>query len=278
VESGAAMMRKKLPVGAKALLFAKGLAGPARGVQSLIDRKKASNIASRLRFFWSWSTEHRRYFLPILFSFAVSYGASAADFYGYVYVNDRNKIELNGRMILSPLIQLIIELQGPITNGDVAKFKQTYAKYKDEVTKIANRSKRLSYTKHNVIYLNSGGGDISAALELVSAIKELEVAGPTMVAVKGTCASACTLILFSAETRFARLCDKIGVHRASTSGGEEGKEGFEASTQIADYLMKHEVPWEVVKKMLLTASSDTEWLTPSDLRLANLGLLPGKCD
>lgn len=97
-----------------------------------------------------------------------------------------------------------------------------------------------------------------------------------MIAVKGTCASACVIILFSIQTRFARLCDRIGVHRASMSGIERG-ETFEASTEIADYLMKSGVPWDIVKKMLLTSSSNISWLTLNDMKLANLSVLPGAC-
>jgi hypothetical protein len=60
------------------------------------------------------------------------------------------------------------------------------------------------------------------------------------------------------------------------SGIERG-ETFEASTEIADYLMKSGVPWDIVKKMLLTSSSNISWLTLNDMKLANLSVLPGAC-
>jgi TPR repeat protein len=107
-------------------------------------------------------------------------------------------------------------------------------------------------------------------------MKSIEAAGPTLIAVDNVCASACTIILFSFQNRYARLCDLIGVHRASVNGLENAA-SFEASTEIADYLIKSGLSWEIVRKMLETSSSQVAWLTQNDLDIANLTLIDTSC-
>jgi hypothetical protein len=174
------------------------------------------------------------------------------------------------------LIQSIIDISGEIEAGDDKKLKENFVSSTETEYALIQKNNLKLYTKHNLFYISSGGGQISAAFDIVKVLKEIEASGPTMIAVKGTCASACTIILFSMGARFARLCDRIGVHRAAISGVERG-ETFSASTEIADYLMKSGVPWAVVKKMLLTSASNISWLTLEDMRLAHMSVLPGAC-
>lgn len=172
------------------------------------------------------------------------------------------------------LVQQIIEIVGPITIGDANRIKQAYiSNIQERDKKIGNRQ---NVAKHNLIYLSSGGGLISEALTIAGFLKEIEGSGPLIVAVKNVCASACTIILFSSEFRAARLCDLIGVHRASLLGGET-PDTYTTTTEIADYLMKQNVPWGVVRKMLLTEASTVAWLTLDDMKMAGLHLLPIPC-
>jgi Clp protease len=175
------------------------------------------------------------------------------------------------------LIQSVVDIIGQIEPGDDAKLKSAFIDVWTRRNALIEERHLKLYTKHNIIYLSSPGGEVNAALELVKVLKQVETTGPTMVAVKGTCASACTIILFSAETRFARLCDKIGVHRAGFTGVEENSVTFSASTEIADYLIKGGVPWAIVKQMLLTSASNIAWLTLAETQLAKLSVLPGRC-
>lgn len=174
------------------------------------------------------------------------------------------------------LIQSIINIAGIIEPGDAEKIKANFVSVVEQRNSIiASKGLRL-FTKHNIFYISSGGGQVAEAFEIARVLRAIEATGPTMIAVKGTCASACAVILFSIQTRFARLCDRIGIHRAAIAGVEDD-ETFSASTEIADYLIKNGVPWDVVKKMLLTSASNISWLTLEDMRLANLSVLPGAC-
>ena len=176
----------------------------------------------------------------------------------------------------SILIQSIIEITGDIEAGDDEKLKENFVRVVMKRNALVQKDNRKSYTKHNVFYISSGGGQVNAAFDIAKVLKQIQASGTTMIAVKGTCASACAIVLFSLDSRFARLCDRIGVHRAAISGVER-EETFSGSTEIADYLIKSGVPWAVVKKMLLTSASNVSWLTLEDMQLAHLSVLPGQC-
>ena len=174
------------------------------------------------------------------------------------------------------LIQAIIDISGEIEQGDDRKIEEKFIGAIQKRNAFIQTNNINMFTKQNIFYVSSGGGEVDAAFAMVKVMKQIEGSGPTMIAVKGICASACAILLFSMDARFARLCDRIGVHRAAMAG-VEGEETFSASTQIADYLMKNGVPWAVVKKMLLTSASNISWLTLEDMRLAHLSVLPGSC-
>jgi ATP-dependent protease ClpP protease subunit len=206
-------------------------------------------------------------FLSIVGCFSVlSTATNAANVWGEVSIAP-DPINSGG-----VLVQQILHLQGTIEDRDTEKMKKAWVDAVQKREILLSGSLYKSVVKHNVIYLNSPGGSVSAAFKIVGFLKRLEEVDATMVAVKSVCASACTIILFSAEARFARTCDIIGVHRASI-GGKEEEDTFSASTEIADYLIKTGLPWEIVKKMLATKASSVAWLTPIDMKLAKIDIL-----
>ena len=174
------------------------------------------------------------------------------------------------------LIQKIIDLRGPIVDGDYANLREALNNNSLDLRNLQKRyeEKRISF--HTILYLSSGGGSVSEAAKISEEVARIDREGPLQVAVKGVCASACTMILFSAKFRAARQCDLIGVHRASILSAEN-EDTFDTSAMIADFLMKRGVDWSVVKKMLMTRASQVAWLTRDDMQRANLHLLDVPC-
>ena len=174
------------------------------------------------------------------------------------------------------LIQKIVDLRGPIVAGDYEKFRSAVINNSRDGAILSKNLRTRDNFLHTVVYLSSGGGSVSEAEKISEEVSRLDREGPLQVAVKGVCASACTMILFSAQFRAARQCALIGVHRASMLSGEN-EDTFDTSTLIADFLMNRGVEWSVVKKMLLTRASQVAWLTRDDMRKAHLELLEVPC-
>ena len=87
------------------------------------------------------------------------------------------------------LIQSVVDINGEIEPGDDVKLKDAFMDvWARRNTLIDQRHLKL-YVRQNIVYLSSPGGAVDAALKLAQVLKQVETTGPTMVSVKGTCAS-----------------------------------------------------------------------------------------
>jgi uncharacterized protein len=117
--------------------------------------------------------------------------------------------------------------------------------------------------------VDSLGGNVSEALKIADFINKsgLTVAVPS----GGECASACFLLFAAAPHRFAGANAQIGVHRANEEGQDDWN-SMATTTYVGQVLSQYGVPPAIIGRMVQTAPSSMEWLTPTDL--ASMGVLP----
>jgi TPR repeat protein len=168
-----------------------------------------------------------------------------------------------------------ISLQGEITQGDAQQFLIALRRVEEEAQRFRHRLTKDSNAL-TIVYLSSTGGSVAEGFALAEVINSISDDGSVIVAVRDVCASACTIVLFSSVSRYARTCDLIGVHRASING-EETPQSVQVTLAISQYLREVGVPEEILNKMLRTEASRMAWLTTKDLALAGLSVLQDPC-
>lgn len=165
----------------------------------------------------------------------------------------------------SPTVLLI---SGTITKGDIP------------VVAAALSSKKASVPEV-MVFLDSGGGDVDAAMEIGRLIrKKVSVAGAAdkMALVLGTavassphegtatyCASACILILCAAEERLGGL--RVGIHRPYSVrlGPSADWTATAAYASVAirlkDYLQDMGMPAQLFEEMMRVPAETVRWLS-----------------
>lgn len=135
-----------------------------------------------------------------------------------------------------------------------------------------------SSIKHFV--LDSGGGDIEAAIELGRYFRRKEAS----VSVNGTCASSCFILLAGAVSRSIHVLDdwdmkddpgfkhssRIGVHRPFTASSfsstlEATKTYKRTNNLIKDYLEEMNIPASLLDLMNSVSPGDIKWPTQSEV-------------
>ncbi|MBN8982063.1 MAG: hypothetical protein J0I29_12425 [Rhizobiales bacterium] len=154
----------------------------------------------------------------------------------------------------------LITLSGEINVGDADLFKAAVKSANDAGKFVAN------------IRLNSIGGNLVEGVKLADTVRFGKIS--TNVGKDATCASACFLVFAAGATKFANYTAQIGVHGASTSGGEEAGDGTVAMARVAKELG---VPAAIIGRMVVTPPSEMVWLTPQDLQSMGTSML-GKPD
>ncbi len=145
--------------------------------------------------------------------------------------------------------RLLIIVTGELSEGDADVFKA--------IVKSANAAGKLVSN----IRLSSNGGNLAEGMKLADAVRFGKIS--TNVGKDATCASACFLIFAAGETKYANYTAKIGVHGASTRGGEEASDGTVAMARVAKELG---VPAAIIGRMVVTPPTEMVWLTPQDLQ------------
>jgi hypothetical protein len=123
-------------------------------------------------------------------------------------------------------------------------------------------------------FLNSGGGDVEAAMELGRYFRRKE----DSVGVNGTCASACLFLLAGAVERYLPVLDeweesaRIGVHRTfttreSSSTSESDRDFRQQNDLIKKYLGEMNIPESLLDLMDSVAPTSVKWLTKSEVDL-----------
>ena len=114
------------------------------------------------------------------------------------------------------------------------------------------------------IELNSTGGQLVGGARLAAVIKASRI--PTSVPAGAVCASACFLAFAAGEKKFAAEGARIGVHKASETGGRETMQSNTATTAMAHFARDLGVPSAITARMVSTPAREIQWLSYEDLK------------
>jgi hypothetical protein len=150
-----------------------------------------------------------------------------------------------------------VAVMGEIVKGDAA-----------QSATALNECKRTGCGEINV-FLSSGGGLISEALEVAEEINK--AAANTVVGENDTCASACSLMFLAGKTRAVYPGARVGVHSAMNDElGGENLETLGLSAWVARKYEELGAPPTVIAKCITTRPNQIYWLTEDDLRAMNV--------
>jgi hypothetical protein len=121
------------------------------------------------------------------------------------------------------------------------------------------------------VYLNSSGGDVSAAIELGEEVRKLSVL--TALDDHGECLGACVLVL-AAGVRRSPVADKVGIYRLADpkepARDRAGQKNAPAAKKVSVYLARMGMPDRLYKEMM--QRSPDKMLVLDAGRLKALGL------
>jgi hypothetical protein len=120
--------------------------------------------------------------------------------------------------------------------------------------------------------LDSPGGDVAEAKEMVNVIRERHL--PVVIPRNSLCASACFLLFAASPRRFAATDALVGVHSASQEGAET-KTSLAVTTLMARDAAELGVPTSIIGKMVETTPGRVAWLEPADLALMRVTVYQG---
>lgn len=144
----------------------------------------------------------------------------------------------------------------------------------------------LNTARLGMVYFNSKGGDLVAAIDLGRLIRERGFS--TRVGRRGTaanpqpgvCESGCPFAFAGGRFRFLDSESKMGVHQFYRAKGKQDDDlelGQKASTMIATHLSAMGVSLDLMRQMVTADSTSMHYLSPLeayDLGLINGGALP----
>lgn len=139
-----------------------------------------------------------------------------------------------------------------------------------------------------LVFFDSPGGDLLAAMELGQLIRERGFStrvgrqGQGTARLPGRCESACPFAFAGGRFRFLEADSKLGLHQFISSGGDQAndlKTGQVVSTMIANHLTSLGISVSVMERMVSADNGSMAYLTPVeafDLGLVNAGTLPAQ--
>lgn len=146
-----------------------------------------------------------------------------------------------------------IRISGEILSADVQKFKAVVAK-----------------SENAVVYLDSPGGDLEAAVRIGRLIHAL---GYFTAVDETQCASACALIWLAGQFKFLTANAKVGFHLPAYHG--QTTAGNEASlfVLVGGYLVQLGFSESVIARITSTPSNRIEWLTRSNAKTFGISIM-----
>ncbi|MBR1282947.1 hypothetical protein JQ597_12940 [Bradyrhizobium sp. AUGA SZCCT0177] len=141
-----------------------------------------------------------------------------------------------------------ISISGNILPGD-ADLLQARIKAANDAGKLVT-----------LLRLHSDGGNLREGVLLAAVVKSAKIS--TNVGRDATCASACFLIFAAGETKTANHRARIGVHGAA----DKGAESRSATQSMASVAKELGVTSSIIRRMLITPSSEMVWLSLADLQ------------
>jgi hypothetical protein len=139
-----------------------------------------------------------------------------------------------------------------------------------------------------LIWLNSGGGDLKAGLRLASVVldvrRRLATGGvvATVVGADDECDSACVPVFGAGQERLLVAGGRIGLHRGSEQGGNEGGSSGAGGESVAsrsdtivaaDLLHSFGLPASAVGRMVTTPPGEMSYLTAEELATMRVRVL-----
>lgn len=135
-----------------------------------------------------------------------------------------------------------------------------------------------------IIYFNSDGGDIEAAMRLGRLIRKtgyavqvgkISVADPEPRVEQGVCMSACPVAFFGGKYRFFDTAHgPLGVHQISKAVPgrwiEDTQQIRDAEAQLSDYLVEMGIDLELLDLIRKTPSQDMAMISPTQARYWNI--------
>jgi len=161
-----------------------------------------------------------------------------------------------------------ISFSGPISDGDAGKFVSLIDKFPAEIVRATS------------IQLDSSGGSISEALSLA---KEIERSGLIVTVEDGdTCASACFLLLASAQYRWIGDSSSVHLHRPYLSTPSTSLDGYSSDSSLQQqttlemrrYLEQRSIASQLIDKMMRNPSNEAYRMTVHDMRMHMGNLAP----
>ena len=141
-----------------------------------------------------------------------------------------------------------ISISGNIAPGD-ADLLQARIKAANDAGKLVTS-----------LRLHSDGDNLREGVLLAAVVKSAKIS--TYVGRDATCASACFLIFAAGETKTANHRARIGVHGAA----DKGTESRSATQSMASVAKELGVTSSIIRRMLITPSSEMVWLSLADLQ------------
>jgi len=150
-------------------------------------------------------------------------------------------------------------LSGEITTGDTARLRHF----------IADNRIRMVYSPQ--VVLDSPGGSISEAMKMADLFNEMLFY--VFVPPPGNCVSACFLLYVSAPFH-AAWAGRVGIHRPyiatsverDLSLSEAQRQQNAGLEKTKTWLQSHNVPQDLIDKMVSLPSTSAYWLNDEDLR------------
>lgn len=144
-----------------------------------------------------------------------------------------------------------ISLEGDIVEGDADKFRQLSVQY-----------------PRAVVFLNSGGGALSPAIEIGKIIR---ISGySTVIPRNATCASSCALIWLAGQRRLLSPNGRVGFHASYRITEGKTEESGVANALIGNYLTLLNLPKSAIVFATLAAPDKVIWLTEENRQASGI--------
>ena len=127
------------------------------------------------------------------------------------------------------------------------------------VADVANRGGKVA-----AYVLNSPGGSVVAALEIADIIRKTR--STVIIMSHAECASACFVILATADAKFISPDAHIGVHSVQTRGVGEDLDALASTAIVARLAAQYGVPNSIIGLMVRTPPEQIAWLTGEEVR------------
>ncbi len=149
-----------------------------------------------------------------------------------------------------------VAIDGVIQAGDYDRFVKTL-------------KQAIALAPLRRIYLNSGGGNLGAALAITEVIRNTAPTVETIVQSRQNCSSACVIILTAGSRRYISADARLVIHQALNETTRQ--QDAEMTKGIGQYLALHGMPPDVMWTMGNLKPGEVLDITPSNAKRLGFG-------